>query len=683
MSETDFFQDLAMLMTVAGVVAAVFSRFKWPKVLGYIAAGILMNEYTWGGSFLSNPNSTYLVGQLGVVFLMFAMGLSLSAREMSRVRYVAIPAAVVDTVVMIWLGYTVGTRCFAWGQTASFFFGVAICDSATTLLVKVIDEMGWSTRPFAKYVLGTSIFEDIICVGAIAVATGFARGGTMSATAFSVSLGWLAVFFLTVLVFGFILVPRLLTSVARRKDDEALELTLLGCCFVVSYFAYRFEFSLALGAFLVGIIAATSDYHAKIDTLVSPLKSMFAAIFFVSIGLLVDPIALLHNLSSVVMVSLLVVMGKATNNFVVSLAMGLDVKTAVQNALALAQIGEFAFMVALLYAGLAGSHDGSLFQIAVGVSLLTTLINPFLLRSSDAVGDFVVHMMPERLLRYQSAYSVWLEKIRANEKDPAFSLLKAAAIKLGVYAVLIFSVSVVCTFLSRVDYSRFSVVFERYSDVFFFVLANVFSIALIPLLIPPARSIGDEISSLLCGAGDSKWQVSLRQTLRFFAVVAVLALFFAEWTMINISIAPRNVLTQWGVFLVIIVTGVVGWRFFVKAGKRATLRFTEALTAEERRTALLQTMVMPVPEGTVSTLVLDAASPAVGMTVVSLNVRAKTGAMVLAVGRAGRMTRNIGPDWEFAVGDVLYIMGDQLQIAALKVLLGIVQQVAEDSHDKS
>ena len=181
MSEGAFFQDIALIMAVAGLVSALFSRLKWPKVLGYIGAGVLLSEHTWGMRLLADADSISTLAQLGIVFLMFSMGLSFSAKDMKRVRGVALPSAIIDTIVMVWLGYTVGTRVFGWSTVQSVFLGVTICDSATTLLAKVIDEAGWGTRPFAKYVLGTSLCEDIICVGAIAVATGFANGGGMSA----------------------------------------------------------------------------------------------------------------------------------------------------------------------------------------------------------------------------------------------------------------------------------------------------------------------------------------------------------------------------------------------------------------------------------------------------------------------------------------------------------------------
>jgi len=671
MNEGAFFQDLAMLMAFAGIAAIVFSRFGLPKVIGYILAGIVMSEHTWGGSFLADAGSASTVGQLGVVFLMFGMGLSFSPREMGRMRSVAMPVALVDTAVMIWLGYTIGTRLFEWEPAQSFFLGVAICDSATTLLAKVLDEMGWGSRPFARYVLGTSVCEDIICVGAIAVATGFVSGGSMSAGAFAMSLFWLGVFFLTVLVFGFILVPRLLKSVAKRGDDESLVITLLGCCFFVSYFAYRFEYSLALGAFLVGIIGGSSGFRDRLERLTSPLKSMFSAMFFVSIGLLVDPHALWRNMPEILFVSAIIVAGKTLNVTAASIAVGVDVKTAVQNGLGLAQTGEFAFMVAILYAGATGNAGSQMISIAVGASLATTVLNPWLIRVSDPIGGFVERAMPEKFRSWLLAYRAWLGKIRASEGSPAFREFRSAAIRLGVYAVLVLSGAIILSLLFKFDYSRFSGFFERHDAEFFFLAVNVFALSFLPLIISASRSLGDSVAILLVGEGDFRWKSPMQQTVRFFVVCGVVALFFVEWTMINIAVAPR---TGWapGVSSAIVaITGILGWRLFVKAGRRATSRFEEALTAQERREGLERTMSIALPEGAFRRFTLGVNSPAIGGTVVTLNIRAKTGASIVAVKRGDVIMRNIGPDLEFRVGDTLAALGEPSQIAALKDLLGV------------
>ena len=671
MSEGAFFRDLALLMSVAGLSAALFSRLGWPKVIGYILAGALMSEHTLGVSLFRDPQSISTVGQLGVVFLMFSMGLSFSAKEMKKIRAVALPAAVLDTVVMIWLGYTVGTRVFGWSAVESAFLGVAMCDSATTLLAKVIDEMGWGNRPFAKYVLGTSLCEDIICVGAIAVVTGFATGGGMSASAFAGSLGWLAVFFLAVLVFGMVLVPRLLLSVSSRKDDEALALTLLGVCFLVSFLAYHFNFSLALGAFLVGIIGSTSDVRERLAALVDPLKSMFAATFFVSIGLLVDPSALWASKTAILVVSLVVVVGKLFNITFASLLAGVDVRTSVQNGFALAQIGEFAFMVAILYAGIVNDTSIPMFQIAIGASLLTTLMNPWMIRLSGPAGDLAERLVPERFRVFLDAYRAWLAKIGASEGSPAFRRLKFAAIRLGVYAVLMFAVASACTLLYRIDYAGLSEFFERHDQIFFFCLANLFCVAMLPLWTGSARPLADAVTALLCGEGTSRWQLAIQPLVRFVAFAAVFVLFLAEWGAIAVSIAPAKGPSLWIGIAVIVLVGAFGWRRMVKAGHRASKRLHEALTAEERREGLKRTMTVTIPEGTISEVVIPATSPAIGGTVVTLNVRAKTGASVVSVVRGGKTTRNIGPEWEFRAGDRIVALGDHKQIAALKDLMGV------------
>lgn len=672
MSSVAFLQDLAVLMSAAGLAALVCTRFGWSKVLGYLFVGIVMSEHTWGGSFLTSPASAQLAGQIGIVYLMFGMGLSFSPREMKKIRAVAFPAALVDTIVMIWIGYTIGLRVFGWSAVQSVFLGVAICDSATTLLAKVIGELGWEKRPFTKYVLGTSICEDIICVGAIAVATGFASSGNMSALALVKSLGGLGVFFLSVLAFGFVLIPRLLDSSSRRHDDETLLLTLLGCGFLITFIADRMGCSLALGAFLVGLIGGTCDVRDKLVRLIDPLKSVYSAVFFISIGLLVDPSALWTHLPQILLISLVIVVGKFLNIALVSIAAGVEVKTAVQTGLSLAQIGEFAFMVAILHAALTGSSGGAFFSVAIGASLLTTVLNPLLIRVSDKAGDLAERMIPDKLAVWLEDYRNWMEKLRSSRDSRSLVLLRKAVMRLGILAALIIATAVIFSTLSRFDYSRFSTWFERHDTVIFFIWENVNILMLFPLVVAGTRDLGRAIARLLIGSARGRWVRPMYRIFSVFVMAAVLLVFFIGWLMIAIASAPRDTLTLNILISVFFLMAVGGWQFFKKTGQRAAMRFRNALTAEERREGLEKTMTVTVPEGTLHNFTLDASSPAIGETVVTLNIRAKTGASVVAVVREGVSNRNIGPDWEFAVGDRLVALGDHRQIVALKDLLGVV-----------
>lgn len=673
MSENVFFRDLALLMAVAGLVSAVFARFRWPKVIGYIFAGVMLGQHTWGGAFLADETSVRTIGQLGVVFLMFTMGLGFSPSQMKRIKNVALPTAVLDTVVMTWLGYTIGRHCFGWGSIPSLFLGAAICDSATTMLAKVIDEMKWSNRPFVKYALGTSVCEDIVCVGIIALITGVATGGGVSIAAAGLSLGGLLVFFLAVIVFGFVFVPRLLKSVAKSHDSEALLLTVLGCCFFVSWVAFTFDFSLSLGAFLVGVLGASSDVHHRLEELASPLKSMFAAVFFVSIGLLLDPAACLRYLPEILLVSAAVVVGKTFNCAFGALLTGERVKTAVQMGLSLAQIGEFAFMVAVLYFTVTGDTSSPMYTIVVASSLLTTLLNPLMIRASGPAGEWIESHLPARFRAWSDAWRGLVVKYQDENREVRLHhVVRTGLIEIAVLLGLNFAVSVVCSLLARYDWKRFSVFFDTHKDFVFCLAVNLFIVAMFAPAVRIARHLATAVSDSLVGEGSAKWQLAVRRLVSLIAVVAAAVVFFIEMTMINVHLAPPAVWARWTIGAILLLAAVFGWRFFHKAGQRAAARFDEALTADERRAKLGAMLTLSVPEDTLHRLTLTADSPAVGATVVMLDIRAKTGASVVAVTRGGETIRNIGPETEFRIGDTLTALGNGPQIAALKDLLGIV-----------
>ena len=672
MSESSFFQDLAILMTAAGLVSVACSRFKWPKVIGYILAGVAMSPFTWGGSFLADAASVRTIGQLGVVFLMFAMGLDFSLKDIKRLKSVSVPVAVLDTIVMTWLGYTVGTRLLGWQALPSLFLGAAICDSATTMLAKVIDEMKWSAKPFVKYTLGTSVCEDILCVGIIAVITGVAGGKGLDLGAACYSMGGLVIFFLAVVVFGLILVPRLLASISKRADNEALILTLLGCLFFVSFVAWRFDFSLALGAFLVGIIGAASEVRKRIAELVAPLRTMFAAVFFVSIGFMVDPAAWWRNLPEILLVSSVVLVGKFVNCTLGAVLCGERVKTAVQMGLSLAQIGEFAFMVALLYVGCTGDFSSPMYQVVIAVSILTSLLNPYLIRRSEAIGEWTERKLPARLLSALETYRGFVEKYRLGSEEAEIrGEAKKCILRLGLLAVLLFAFSTSCGILERVDFSRFSQFFEAHDKIIFFLIVNLFALLIAPMVLRLARTLGEDISVVLVSGEEQKWQQSLRQLIAFVITVAVIAGFFLEATMININLVPDGFWTKLILAVFLLTIAVFGWRFFKKTGSHASERFLEALSAEDRRKELAKVVTYSIPNEQIHRLTLDLASPAVGGTVVTLNIRAKTGVSIISVEREGEVLRNIGPELEFRAGDILVALGGRDQIAALKDLLGI------------
>jgi len=673
MKEGVFFQDLAVLMSAVGIVSIIFTRFRWPKVIGYLLAGILMSSNTWGGSFLVDETSISTIGQLGIVFLMFALGLEFSGNAMKKVGHVAIPTALFDVGMMIWIGYTAGRELFGWESVPSLFLGAAICDSATTLLAKTIDEMNWSKRPFVRYIFGTTIFEDILCVGVIALITGVAQGRGMTLVEAGSSLGGLAVFFTGVLVFGLILIPRLFNSVARLKDDESLLLTGLGACFLVSFIAAHLDFSLALGAFLMGILGASSDVRNRLHSLTAPLRNMFAAVFFVTIGLLVDPVACFRHLPEIFGLAALIIVGKGLNCFLMSVLSGQSVKDAVQTGFGLAQIGEFAYMVALMYMAITNDLSNPMYQIVVGASLITTCLNPVMLRMSDPIGNWLEGNLPVTVKGWINSYQDWLQRYR-NALAPTKLLkhIRSRVVWLAVVGALNIAVSVLTSMLNARDYSQFSVFFESHKRTFFSLAANLFFASMLVSVAGLAKSLGRGIAMVLTGGHSRKrWKAAVSQFLAWVVMAVALVLFFAEITMLNVNILPDERPARIAIALFFFATVIFGWKRFARAGRVAGYQFNEAVQAEKRHAARTgATTTLSVPTDFYVKLPLDGNSPVLGRSIRELDIRAKTGASVVSVERNGERNRNPGPDWRFAAGDVVVVIGEPPQLAALRSLIG-------------
>ena len=675
MSESAFFQDLAVLTAVAGLVAVVFQKLRWPKVIGYLLAGMLLSRHMWGTSFFEDEASIQTVGRLGIVFLMLTLGLEFSAGALKKTRGVSGPMAFIDTVVMLWIGYTVGRRVFGWTSVQSLFLGAAICDSATTLLAKTIDEMKWTSRPFVKYVISASILEDVMCVGVIALVTGVASGGGISAGAVGLSLGSLAVFFVCTVVIGLILVPRLLNAVSAAGSDEALLLTLLGCCFFVSWVAYKLDFSLALGAFLMGVIGSSSVARRRLLKISDPLRSMFAAVFFVTIGCLVDPRACIADIGTIVLLSLVVVCGKGLNCFTVSLLTGQSLKTSVQTALGLAQIGEFAYMVALLYMTVTGDSASSLYQITVGVSLVTTCLSPALLRLSDPAGDWVESRTPRRVKEWLRQYNVWLARLRtAFVPGETTARVRRNLAILAVYWVLIFAFSVTASMLDGHDWSMLSRFFDTHKKAFFSLAVNIAFLALLKPIWTAGGRLGDDVGTLLLAgsrlSGSEAWQKAVRHMARSFAMMAVVAVTVCEMFMLDVNLLPEETSVRIGIAVALAIALPLAGRFLWPAVAAAGRHFNEALEAEERMSEKPEMFELSMPVDRYLRMRIPRTSSAAGTTIGALDVRARTGASIVSVSRGGAIVGNPGADWRLEPADEIAAIGDPVQLAALKALIG-------------
>ena len=304
-----FLQDLAVVMIVAALVTILFHRLKQPVVLGYILAGIIIGPHTPPFPLIHDPHTIETLAELGIIFLMFSLGLEFNLRKLKQVGVTALLAALLEIVVMVGVGYWLG-RGFGWSHMDCLFLGAMLSISSTTIIIKALGELGLTRERFAGLIFGILILEDILAIVMIALLSGIAMTGSLSVGDVGLTLGKLGIFLVTALVLGLIAVPRLLGFVARFRSNEMLLVTVLGLCFGFSLLAVKLGYSVALGAFVIGAVISEAREIGQIEHLIEPVRDLFSAVFFVAIGLLIEPKLLVEYAFPIAAITVAVIVGK-------------------------------------------------------------------------------------------------------------------------------------------------------------------------------------------------------------------------------------------------------------------------------------------------------------------------------------------------------------------------------------
>lgn len=439
MHAISFIQDLAVIMLIAGVVTVVFHRLKQPVVLGYIVAGFIIGPHTPPFGLIHDEETIKTLAELGVIFLMFCLGLEFSLRKLFKVGATAFIAAFLEIVLMIWIGYEIG-RWFDWNTMDSLFLGAILAISSTTIIVKALNDLKLKNERFAQLIFGVLIVEDILGIGIIALLSSIAVSGTVSSGEVFSTVGKLSLFMIVALVIGILLVPRLLAYVARFESNEMLLITVLGLCFGFCLLVVRLEYSMVLGAFLIGAIMAESRQLLKIERLIEPVRDLFSAIFFVAIGLMLDPAILLQYAWPIAVITVAVVLGKMLSCGLGAFIAGNDGRTSLRVGMGLSQIGEFSFIIAALGMTLQVTSN-FLYPVAVAVSVITTLLTPYLIRAADPLSIKLAGVMPERLGRVLGMYGEWLRSIQPQGEGALLaSMIRRILLQVGVNLALVIAI---------------------------------------------------------------------------------------------------------------------------------------------------------------------------------------------------------------------------------------------------
>lgn len=395
--------DLALLLIVAAIVTLLFKKIKQPVVLGYILAGILIGPHIpWLPSVVDTENIT-VWADIGVIFLMFALGLEFSFTKLANVGGSAIVTALTEMVFMIAAGILCATL-LGWSLMDSIFLGGMLAISSTTIIIKAFDELNMRGKKFTDLVFGTLVVEDIVGIFLMVLLSTIAVSQNVSGATVALQIGQMALYLALWFVLSIVLVPSILKRVVDFLNDEMLLVIAIGLCLGMVVLANAIGFSSALGAFIAGSILAGTIQAERIEELVNPLKDLFGAVFFVSVGMLVSPAMLVEHIWPIVIITLVTIIGKPIFTALGVLFSGQSLRTAVQCGFSLSQIGEFSFIIAALGLSLGVTAD-FLYPVIVSVSVVTTLTTPFMIKNAERFYNLLNRLLPEKLREKLNRYT--------------------------------------------------------------------------------------------------------------------------------------------------------------------------------------------------------------------------------------------------------------------------------------
>jgi len=450
MHSLEFIEDLAIIMLISGVISVLFHKLRQPVVLGYIIAGLIIGPNTPPFALISNEEIIKTLAELGVVFLMFSLGLEFSFRNLAKVGVVVTITALAEIILMMWLGYNIG-MLFNWSTIDSIFLGAILAISSSTIIVKALRELKLEKEYFVQYVYGILIVEDLLGIALLALLSSIAISGSFGLEDIAITFGKLSVFLGVTLIVGLLTIPKILTYVANFHSREILLITVLGLCFGFCLLVIKLDYSIALGAFIIGAIIAECKELKLVEKIIDPIKNMFSAIFFVSVGLLLDPGIVVKYAFPIFIITLAVIIGKVLSCSLGVILTGKDSKTSLQVGMSLAQIGEFSFIIAALGVSL-NVTSGFLYPIAVAVSIITTFTTPYLIKSSDGLAQTLNTILPQKFIYIFKVYREWLEHISSKDSNYEIkNIVNKGLINIVINLIIIAAIFLISSYFATTE----------------------------------------------------------------------------------------------------------------------------------------------------------------------------------------------------------------------------------------
>jgi len=450
----DLISDLGLILVTAAIAVLIFRLLKQPLVLGYLVAGFLAGSEFDFFPTVKDMNSVKVWAEIGVIFLLFSLGLEFSFKKLMKVGGTASITAITQIIAMVALGYFVG-QIMDWGKMNSLFLGVILSISSTTIILKTFDRIRCeNTKIRLEIVIGALIVQDILAILMMVLLSTVAVSQQFSGSELLQSVLKL-VFFLTIwFVAGIFFIPTLLKKAKHLLTDEMLLIVSLALCLLMVLFAANVGFSPALGAFIMGSIIAETTQAEHIEHLVKPVKDLFGAVFFVSVGMLIDPEMLMKYGFPVAILTLVVILGQSLSSTIGALLSGQPLKQSIQTGMSLSQIGEFSFIIATLGMTLNVTSD-FLYPVVVAVSAITTFTTPFMVKFSTPLSIFLEKKLPRRWVKKIERYSANTEAIKSVSTWQI--VLRAYLTQVIIHSIIIVAIILLSSkyILPLVEDSRF------------------------------------------------------------------------------------------------------------------------------------------------------------------------------------------------------------------------------------
>ena len=424
--------DLAYILVSAGIVTLIFKRLKQPLVLGYIVAGFLVSPHMPYTASVLDTENVHLWADIGVMFLLFSLGLDFSFKKILKMGASPIISTITIIFCMSMLGLLVG-HIFDWPKMDCIFLGGMLAMSSTTIIYKAFDDLGLRQQQFAGLVMSVLILEDILAIVMMVMLSAIASGNNPDGGQMLGSLVKIGFFLVLWLVVGIFAIPLFLRRVRKLINDEVMLIVALGMCCAMAVFSTKVGFSSAFGAFIMGSILAETVEAEHIEKLVEPVKNLFGAIFFVSVGMLVDPNIIMEYALPIMALVLTILVGQGIFGSISFMLGGESLKSAMRCGFSMAQIGEFSFIIASLGLSL-GVISDFLYPVVVAVSVITTFLTPYMIRLATPAYTHLEKRLPSRLIKMMNHLS--MSHPNSNEENKWKKLLTQMSVNTLIYAIL-------------------------------------------------------------------------------------------------------------------------------------------------------------------------------------------------------------------------------------------------------